>query len=168
MTLMLRPLSESDIEPATQCGLAAWISAILPSLSSFAPSDIPRIEQLFRSFLMQQVSSESQPGDLVVVADIGSEIAGFYCLECDGGELTDLWLAPKWHGQGIGSRMLDDAQRQARLAGYEHLRLKVLASNSRALAFYHKEGMEEVGRTTQFDPALRQTVAKILMHKRLT
>lgn len=163
-TLILRPIKPIDVEPATQCGLDAWCGGILPLLDGFGALDILRIERLFHDFLLAGIETKN---DQLIVADLEGQILGFYCLETRTGELTDLWLAPQWHGKGIATRMFGDAKERSRRAGREELKLKVLVGNQRALAFYRKEGMEEAGRQTAFDAALQQRLEKIIMRLRL-
>lgn len=173
--LILRPLEANDIEPATQCGLAAWCHGILPLLADFGPGDLPRIEHLFRSFLLAHLAhltKGEQQGDQLIVASLGAEVIGFYCLEPQAGELTDLWLHPDWHGKDvqvktIASHMMADVKQRTRTAGQGELTLKVLVGNQRALAFYRKEGMEEASRQVEFDTALQQKLEKITMRLRL-
>ncbi len=70
-------------------------------------------------------------------------------------------------GKSIASHMMADAKARARAAGCDHLTLKVLVGNQRALAFYRKEGMQELSRDVDFDIALQQRLEKITMQLRL-
>src|SRR5687768_11342970 len=47
----------------------------------------------------------------MVVATVGETIVGFHALEQRGARwsLAHLWVAPEWHGRGIGRRLLEDA-----------------------------------------------------------
>ena len=165
MPLILRRISEKDVEPATQCGLAAWTSAIPPLLDDFHPSKISQIEHVFRSFLTMHCPGNPGSVDPLILADMGGVIAGFYCLEVESGELTDFWLAPQWHGQGVAAKMMKNAKERAISLGQQRVWLKVMSKNERALSFYRKEGMEDIGCEILFDTVLRQRVEKTLMQQ---
>ena len=88
----------------------------------------------------------------VIVAAIGSEIAGFAAVV--GGELDGLFVEPDLWGQGIGRTLVEAAVHEARRRG---LALKVIA-NPRARRFYESCGFTLEGEEqTRFGPALRMT-----------
>nr|WP_321444887.1 GNAT family N-acetyltransferase [uncultured Cohaesibacter sp.] len=170
--LTIRPIKANDVEPATRCGLGAWCHAILPLLDGYGPLEIPHIEQLFRTFLLSHLTQAKEHEADLMIADLGGQVLGFYCLEHEIGDLTDLWLDPEWHGKAyleksIASHMMADAKARARTAGCDCLTLKVLVGNQRALAFYRKEGMQELSRDVDLDTALQQRLEKITMQLRL-
>lgn len=49
-------------------------------------------------------------------------------------------LAPAAQGQGLGQRLMEEAERWARGSGYRSITLNVFADNTRALALYHRLG----------------------------
>lgn len=49
-------------------------------------------------------------------------------------------LAPAAQGQGLGRRLMEEAERWARDSGYRSITLNVFAANSRALALYQRLG----------------------------
>ena len=161
MTLIIRPLRQGDIQPATQSGLAAWVSTIAPVLTDFNASDLLRIEDAFRQFL--QANLLRSDDDHLMIGDLGGQIVGFYNLERDNGQLTDLWIAPQWQGQGIATAMMHDAKCAAMSLGQAELCLEVIVQNGRAMRFYRKEGFAEYGRKMVLDPILGRTVEKSLM-----
>ena len=163
MTLKLRPIQKDDLEAATQIGLAAWISAIAPALDTFDAAELPKIEQAFKLFLLSHIAGEHAATDVLTVATIGGQIVGFCNIDCSKANLTDLWIAPQWQGQGIAAALMHNAKDRARKIGHPAMILEVLAKNQRAIAFYKKEGLEEYGRSRQFDPVLERAVDKILM-----
>lgn len=49
-------------------------------------------------------------------------------------------LAPAAQGQGVGRRLMEEAERWARDSGYRSITLNVFAANGRALALYQRLG----------------------------
>lgn len=61
------------------------------------------------------------------------------------GQLTALYVATDWQGQGIGRSLLAQAARQWRERGGSSLLIEVLAENARARRFYEKLGARLLG-----------------------
>jgi ribosomal protein S18 acetylase RimI-like enzyme len=62
-------------------------------------------------------------------------------------ELVRLYVQPAFQRQGIGRRLLADAERSAGDAGCATLWLTAWVGNARALAFYRRHGYRELGTT---------------------
>lgn len=60
-------------------------------------------------------------------------------------ELTRIYLLHRFHGTGLGRRLLDTAVATAREAGARRLLLAVYSRNERADAFYRRNGFSQVG-----------------------
>ncbi|MCB0478608.1 MAG: GNAT family N-acetyltransferase [Crocinitomicaceae bacterium] len=54
---------------------------------------------------------------------------------------------PEFQGQGLGSRMMDFAERFAKEHQYDSIRLDTFSKNQNNLKFYEKRGYQKVGRT---------------------
>lgn len=167
MALKLRSIAMQDIEPACQVGLSAWINGIAPIVKDLKAEEFLRVEVLFRTFLMAHCNGGQGATDQLFLADLGGQIIGFYNLDCKSADLTDLWVGPQWHGQGIASGLMRHAKDRAEAMGLTRLGLEVLEGNERAIAFYQKMGFEEVDRIKKFDPFLRRDLAKRIMSCRL-
>jgi ribosomal protein S18 acetylase RimI-like enzyme len=59
-------------------------------------------------------------------------------------ELKRVWLAPEVRGLGIGRRLLEELERQARQRGVEALRLETNRALSEAIALYRSSGYREI------------------------
>jgi ribosomal protein S18 acetylase RimI-like enzyme len=70
-------------------------------------------------------------------------------LATDDIELKRIYLLSRFHGIGIGQRLMDAASAGARAAAARRLLLGVYAENPRALAFYRRNGFAQTG-TRQF------------------
>ncbi len=68
------------------------------------------------------------------------KVRGFSSTRLD--QLLALYVAPQWHGQGIGSSLLQQAEHS--IAGHGHEKLRLKASRN-AEAFYAKHGWITVG-----------------------
>jgi ribosomal protein S18 acetylase RimI-like enzyme len=55
-------------------------------------------------------------------------------------EVWRIYLAPKAQGQGLGGRLLEFAETQARAAGYREIVIWAFRENRHAVAFYQKHG----------------------------
>jgi len=60
-------------------------------------------------------------------------------------ELTRIYALHRFHGQGLGRRLMQTAIDTARAAGKRRLLLAVYSRNDRANAFYDKTGFRQVG-----------------------
>jgi GNAT superfamily N-acetyltransferase len=81
------------------------------------------------------------PNDEVWVAEVEGEIVGVLALEDDW--VDQLYLAPGWTAQGIGTALLGIAKERRP----DSLRLWAFQSNVDALRFYERHGFVEVDRT---------------------
>ena len=74
----------------------------------------------------------------------GSEIIGIVHAIDD--KIGDLWIAREWRSQGIGAQLLAKAEAEIRERGHAIAALRVVATNTRAQAFYTRNGWREVRR----------------------
>ena len=88
------------------------------------------------------VACESPSGDV-----IGYVVAWFVA---DEAEIANLAVAPERRGRRVGSRLLDAALAEARLAGARVVHLEVRDSNAAARALYGSRGFSPVGRRRHY------------------
>lgn len=81
------------------------------------------------------------------VARVHGSVVGYCGLMLVEGDahITNIAVEPAWHRQQIGTRLLLNAARQARVRGANHLTLEVRMSNRGAQAMYRKFGFEAAG-----------------------
>jgi len=87
----------------------------------------------------------AHPRTIYRIAEVDGQIVGLVCLfrGMDDGEanLSAIYVAPTQFGNGIGQALLDAALSEL---GSKPVRVTVAPYNHRAIAFYHRNGFEEV------------------------
>jgi len=63
-------------------------------------------------------------------------------------EVKRIYLLSRFHGSGIGRRLMDEARRHAAINGRRRLLLGVYEGNTAAIRFYEKAGFRRVGERT--------------------
>lgn len=130
MTTTLRPAVRDDA-PACAAILSDWIAETpwFPNLHS-------RAEDV--GFVARQIAHAE-----TIVAETEGRPVGF--LVRDGTYVACLYVASSARGQGTGRRLLDQAKSRS-----DRLSLWTFVANTRAQAFYRREGFRE-GRRTDGD-----------------
>lgn len=85
-------------------------------------------------------------GTFLVALDSGKPIGSGALRKIDGktAELKRLWLLEKYHGHGIGYRIITELFNFARKKDYKRIWLQASPEQVRALAFYRKVGFYEI------------------------
>ncbi|MFD1569320.1 GNAT family N-acetyltransferase [Halorubrum laminariae] len=103
-----------------------------------------------RNAVREWVARSAVTGELLVARD-EDELVGFvgFKLASDGyerdrarGTVSNLFVVSGRRGEGIGSELLDAAERALREAGADAVALEALADNDRAREFYADRGYE--------------------------
>lgn len=86
---------------------------------------------------------------------IGGTIIGYGVLSVAAGEahVLNICVDPRVQGRGHGRRLLHALLHLARGRGAQRLFLEVRPSNRGAIALYHAEGFNEIGRRPRYYPA---------------
>lgn len=92
---------------------------------------------------------------------------GVLSVAADEAHVLNLCTAPEHQGKGHGRRLLRALTRHARGRGARRLFLEVRPSNPQALALYHDEGFNEIGRRPRYYPARGGREDAIVMAKEL-
>lgn len=90
-----------------------------------------------------------------LISDDSGQIVGFAQLrwskapacvsEGSAGEIQRLYVATEWHGRGVARSLMDAAIEEMKRRGSKIVWLGVWERNPRAIAFYKKLGLVEVG-----------------------
>lgn len=82
-------------------------------------------------------------------------IIGYFLMSVAAGEahVLNICIAPEMQGRGHGRRLLHNLLKLARGRGVARVFLEVRPSNANAIALYHDEGFNEIGRRPRYYPA---------------
>ncbi|MEO6138897.1 MAG: ribosomal protein S18-alanine N-acetyltransferase [Luteimonas sp.] len=92
---------------------------------------------------------------------------GMLSLAADEAHVLNVCAAPEEQGRGHGRRLLRTLLQQARTRGAQRVFLEVRPSNTGAIALYHAEGFNEIGRRPRYYPAKAGREDAIVMAKEL-
>ena len=89
------------------------------------------------------------------VMQLGGRIVGYFLMSVAAGEahVLNICIDPTHQGQGHGRQLLRALTHIARGRGAERIFLEVRPSNTGAIALYHSEGFNEIGRRPRYYPA---------------
>ncbi len=94
-----------------------------------------------RAWFIERLQGLHRKGSVTAGAFDGAELLGFVTIDPAAGYLDQLAVAPSAKGKGIAHRLLNEARR---LSPREVV-LDVNADNTRAVAFYLREGFARAG-----------------------
>lgn len=92
---------------------------------------------------------------------------GVLNMAADEAHVLNLCIAPQRHGRGHGRRLLRALIGIAAGHGAQRVFLEVRPSNPNAIALYHDEGFNEIGRRPRYYPAKQGREDAIVMAKEL-
>jgi len=96
----------------------------------------------------------ARDGDIVGFVMFTMETAG-YRQDTVRGIVENIYVEPEYRGEGLGERLLDEAEAELAQRGAEAVALEVLADNEAARRFYRRQGYEphrvEVEKSIQSD-----------------
>lgn len=84
---------------------------------------------------------------LVAVSEETGEAAGYIGMYrvFNEGDITNIAVAPKYRGMGIGTKLMEALIKRAAELGLQDIILEVRESNSAAIDLYKKSGFEKIG-----------------------
>lgn len=154
---VLRPAVFNDAERLGHIGVATFVesyTADIPGEAMMAHCTREHGQARYEDYLADPEASAW----LAEHAETGAPIG--YALVCPPDlpvpaepgdlELKRIYVLSRFHGSGAGRALLEVAVEAARAAGAPRLLLGTYEANLRAVAFYRREGFEQVG-TRQFN-----------------
>lgn len=151
MSIVIRPCEPRDAEALALVGQATFLetyAGVLPAIDILAHCRTEHGQALYADWL-------AKPDHRLWAADVeGGALVGYAALtppdlplptgETDV-ELKRIYLLNRFHGSGVGARLMTTAIEAAREAGYARMLLGVFGGNARAIAFYARQGYAEAG-----------------------
>jgi len=132
-SVTLRPMREGDLDAVIAIETRAY--------------PFPWTRGIFRDCL--------HAGHAMWVLESNDVVVGYGVLNIAAGEahVLNLCVAPEAEGRGHGRHLLRALLRVARGGGAMRVFLEVRPSNPRAIALYHDEGFNEIGRRPRYYPS---------------
>jgi len=137
------PATADDVEPITDLWIALAEGQRAHGSTLLAEGN--------RGAVSEWVARSVVTGELLVARDGDGTAVGFvgFALDHSGyerdrtrGTVSNLFVVPERRGEGIGTDLLDAAERALRESGAETVALEALAANERAREFYAARGYE--------------------------
>lgn len=152
MNITIRPCGPGDAQALALVGQATFLetyAGVLPAADILAHCRTEHGEDLYADWL-------GRPGYRLWAAEMdeGGAVIGYAALTPPDlplptgdkdVELKRIYLLNRFHGTGVGARLMTTALQAAADAGYTRMLLGVFGGNSRALAFYARQGYAEAG-----------------------
>ncbi len=134
----LRPMREADLDAIMRIETRAY--------------PFPWTLGIFRDCMRADYPMwvQEQHGDKGPGAIVGY---GVLSIAADEAHVLNVCAAPEVQGEGHGRRLLRALLQVARGRGAQRLFLEVRPSNAAAIALYHAEGFNEIGRRPRYYPA---------------
>ncbi len=130
---LLRPMHEGDLDAVMEIELRAY--------------PFPWTRGIFQDCLRA-----GYPGR-VLAAEDGLLGYGLLSIAADEAHVLNVCVDPLRQSRGLGRRLLRELVRAARQHGAVRVFLEVRPSNTAAIALYHSEGFNEIGRRPRYYPA---------------
>jgi ribosomal-protein-alanine N-acetyltransferase len=129
----LRPMREADVEAVHDVERRAY--------------EFPWTAGIFRDCLRADY--------MAWLLEREGAVIGYFLMSLAAGEahVLNIAVAPEHQGHGHGRRMLRSLVHLARARGAQRIFLEVRPSNTGAIALYHQEGFNEIGRRPRYYPA---------------
>ncbi len=139
----LRPMREDDLDAVMEIERRAY--------------PFPWTRGIFRDCL--------RAGYPAWVLDDGGVLAGYGLLSIAAGEahILNVCAAPEAQRRGHGRQLVRTLLQQARGRGAQRVFLEVRPSNTAAIALYHAQGFNEIGRRPRYYPAANGREDAIVM-----
>lgn len=130
----------ADLPAIAELAGIIW-RACYPGIISQAQIDYMLSQMYALGTLREEICSQGIRYELLRVNGKPAGFASFGPTSRPGVvKLHKLYLLPELQGHGLGSRLLQHCEREARAVGARHLTLSVNKQNARAIAVYQRNG----------------------------
>ena len=164
--LVIRPMRGTDSSALGRVGFTAWNSNIPEPYNNSEPV-LSALRKNFDDFA-------EKPTSQVTVAVLNGVLVGWGArdnrldpgnLSSDTNHISDLWVAPDYQGQGIGTALLNAMIADIASWHYETVTIDIAQSNHKAKKLYSRLGFEEFERTMHYSRMLKCSVPVVVLEK---
>ncbi len=153
--MQLRQATTADLAMIARIGADAWASHIF-SHESEGPDQRKRAELAF-------LHSAQDYLDYILVAEQDGVICGWGARDTNQNYISDIWVNPAHHGQGIGTLLVDALLAQIVMLGFQTAEIGTHARNLPAIKLYEKCGFRIIRRYEEWSASLARVVEKVKM-----
>lgn len=153
--MQLRQATTVDLAMIARIGANAWASHIF-SYETEKPDQRARAELAFLQF-----AQDYWPQILVV--EHKGILRGWGARDTNANYISDVWVDPAHHGQGIGTMLVDGLLAQIVLLGFRTAEIGTHARNLPAIRLYEKCGFRIVEQFDEWSDSLERIVGKVKM-----
>ena len=139
-------------------GGTAWEGGRMITFREMVPEDAAGVEAVekesfaipwSRQSFWEEAANERTYYLLALEDEVIIGYAGTWIIE-DEAQITNVAIAPRYRGQGIGTRMMAEIIQAAKQRGAVRMTLEVRPSNTAALALYTAFGFKSAGRRPHY------------------
>lgn len=150
---MIRPAARDDATRLAEVHITSWQHAY----RGLFPDEF--LERLDMDRRIQFFAERIGAGEIVLVSEADGEVVAFCwpaaSSEPEWGEILSIYAHPDYWGKGHGHDLLEAGEEHLRAQRFQRALLWVLDANTRARAFYERQGwvlggglkLEEIGGT---------------------
>jgi len=157
--VVIRNARASETGRLAEIGFAAWEPAVAGWGEDVAVLSA-NARQAYETFARDCWS-------IILVGEVGSIVAGWGARENRRNQISDLWVEPRFQGQGIGSALLHALENEIRAAGFETAEIETHARNARAIELYKRKAYVVRSLSIQYSASLDRDIEKIELTKAL-
>jgi ribosomal protein S18 acetylase RimI-like enzyme len=139
----------ADVQKLTDFFLQAWKEAGPGALGFTGATEKTINEIASEEFLKERLSN---PAVKMYIVEGNGKILGFAAtrnIDENSIELSGIIILESATGKGIGTELLEKVIASASQHGFRKLVVKTEVQNQRAISFYRKNGLVEVGKATE-------------------
>lgn len=158
--MIVRPATTRDGICLGKIGFAAWRDGAFGK-NDAGRTDAALLEAEFIQFCVTRPET-------ILLAGEGDQLLGWGAREFSDHVISDLWVAPRAQGRGVGAVLLAALEEAIALAGFSWAELETYAGNAGAVRFYTRQGYEPIWRGMKFTASLNYELDKIRFRKSLS
>ena len=155
----IRKACPDDSEQLADIGIQAWENAVR-RWGEDADTLMDHAYRIYRDFCTDRWQT-------IIVAQDDEAIVGWGARAKMNDQISDLWVAPRHHGRGVGKRLLAALERSIADAGFTEVGLETHAENLPAIGLYKASGYRVISRSIKHARTLRRDAEILSMCKTL-